>query len=239
MRNRTYVRTTLWSLFRLTVIRPPPDRRHVTSCSFSADKDSWSPLFVVVVARWQEHRRPATVSCCGESAPTRRVGGAYFVASVSRAIASAGVAPGERQAALGYDDVGHVARLGSQAGENDSLRQSCVSPGGSRKEIKNEQAEAESGRTTTRHSLRARRFHSRSGAWQRGPGGEDRAEYGKKVVKELSERLTERYGKGFSVQVLWSISACFFRLILTDSEFVTHWVTNLRTRQFPPHWEEN
>ncbi|GMV92341.1 MAG: hypothetical protein AMXMBFR82_21190 [Candidatus Hydrogenedentota bacterium] len=29
-------------------------------------------------------------------------------------------------------------------------------------------------------------------------GGEDRAEYGKQVVENLSERLTERYGKGFS-----------------------------------------
>ena len=35
-------------------------------------------------------------------------------------------------------------------------------------------------------------------------GGEARAEYGKKVVEELSARLTERYGKGFSSKVLWS-----------------------------------
>jgi hypothetical protein len=34
-------------------------------------------------------------------------------------------------------------------------------------------------------------------------GGEERAEYGKKVIEELSERLTERYGKGFSAQTLW------------------------------------
>ena len=34
-------------------------------------------------------------------------------------------------------------------------------------------------------------------------GGEARAEYGKKVVEELSTRLTERYGKGFSAQTLW------------------------------------
>lgn len=33
-------------------------------------------------------------------------------------------------------------------------------------------------------------------------GGEERAEYGKKVVEELSKRLTERYGKGFSAQSL-------------------------------------
>jgi hypothetical protein len=30
-------------------------------------------------------------------------------------------------------------------------------------------------------------------------GGEERAAYGKKVVEELSARLTERYGKGFSL----------------------------------------
>jgi hypothetical protein len=34
-------------------------------------------------------------------------------------------------------------------------------------------------------------------------GGEERAEYGKRVVEELSARLTERYGKGFSAQTLW------------------------------------
>src|SRR5690554_2472151 len=30
-------------------------------------------------------------------------------------------------------------------------------------------------------------------------GGEERAEYGKQVLESLSARLTERYGKGFSV----------------------------------------
>jgi len=30
-------------------------------------------------------------------------------------------------------------------------------------------------------------------------GGEDRAEYGKQVLESLSARLTERYGRGFSV----------------------------------------
>jgi len=34
-------------------------------------------------------------------------------------------------------------------------------------------------------------------------GGEERAEYGKKVIEALSARLTERYGKGFSAQTLW------------------------------------
>ncbi len=34
-------------------------------------------------------------------------------------------------------------------------------------------------------------------------GGEERAEYGKNIVEELSARLTERYGKGFSATNLW------------------------------------
>jgi len=33
-------------------------------------------------------------------------------------------------------------------------------------------------------------------------GGEERAEYGRKVIEDLSSRLTERYGKGFSEQSL-------------------------------------
>ena len=34
-------------------------------------------------------------------------------------------------------------------------------------------------------------------------GGDERADYGRKVVENLSERLTDRYGKGFSSQTLW------------------------------------
>jgi len=34
-------------------------------------------------------------------------------------------------------------------------------------------------------------------------GGKGRAKYGEKVVEDLSIRLTERYGKGFSAQTLW------------------------------------
>ena len=33
--------------------------------------------------------------------------------------------------------------------------------------------------------------------------GEERAEYGKQVIETLSERLTHRYGKGFSAPTLW------------------------------------
>ncbi len=35
-------------------------------------------------------------------------------------------------------------------------------------------------------------------------GGEERAEYGKKVIETLSLQLTEQYGKGFSAQTLWN-----------------------------------
>jgi predicted nuclease of restriction endonuclease-like (RecB) superfamily len=46
---------------------------------------------------------------------------------------------------------------------------------------------------------------------QRGKG---RAEYGEKVIEELSARLTERYGQGFSKPVLWS----FRQFYLTYSD---------------------
>jgi hypothetical protein len=35
-------------------------------------------------------------------------------------------------------------------------------------------------------------------------GGEERAAYGTKVIEDLSTRLTQRYGRGFSSPVLWS-----------------------------------
>ena len=34
-------------------------------------------------------------------------------------------------------------------------------------------------------------------------GGEERAEYGKRLIEDLSEKLTERYGKGFATTNLW------------------------------------
>ncbi len=34
--------------------------------------------------------------------------------------------------------------------------------------------------------------------------GEDRAEYGKQVIEELSKQLTKKYGKGFSAPTLWN-----------------------------------
>lgn len=35
-------------------------------------------------------------------------------------------------------------------------------------------------------------------------GGDERAEYGKQIIGDLSARLTKRFGKGFSAQTLWS-----------------------------------
>ena len=47
-------------------------------------------------------------------------------------------------------------------------------------------------------------------------GGEERAGYGKQVIENLSVRLTERYGKGFSSPVLWSFRQ--FYLTYSDRE---------------------
>ena len=41
-------------------------------------------------------------------------------------------------------------------------------------------------------------------------GGEERAEYGKQVIEELSKRLTERYGKGFSLPTLWKYRQFYY-----------------------------
>lgn len=45
-------------------------------------------------------------------------------------------------------------------------------------------------------------------------GGQERAAYGKKIIEDLSARLTQRYGKGFSSPVLWS----FRQFYLTYSD---------------------
>jgi predicted nuclease of restriction endonuclease-like (RecB) superfamily len=47
-------------------------------------------------------------------------------------------------------------------------------------------------------------------------GGKGRAEYGKQVVENLSVRLTERYGRGFSRPVLWNFRQ--FYLTYSDRE---------------------
>lgn len=40
-------------------------------------------------------------------------------------------------------------------------------------------------------------------------GGEERAEYGKQIIEELSKRLTERFGRGFSPPTLWKYRQFF------------------------------
>jgi hypothetical protein len=49
-------------------------------------------------------------------------------------------------------------------------------------------------------------------------GGEERAAYGKKSIEDLSARLTERYGKGFSSPVLWSFRQ--FYLVYSDRDAI-------------------
>lgn len=44
--------------------------------------------------------------------------------------------------------------------------------------------------------------------------GEERAEYGKRIVKDLSTKLTQRYGKGFSTTNLWYLRQ--FYLVFID-----------------------
>lgn len=48
--------------------------------------------------------------------------------------------------------------------------------------------------------------------------GKERAEYGKKVLKELSEKLTKEFGKGFSVQNLENMRK-FYQIYAVDSDF--------------------
>lgn len=49
-------------------------------------------------------------------------------------------------------------------------------------------------------------------------GGEERAEYGKQVIENLSIQLTERFGRGFSGQSLQNFRR-FIRFMPTESEF--------------------
>jgi exonuclease VII small subunit len=41
-------------------------------------------------------------------------------------------------------------------------------------------------------------------------GGAARAEYGKQTLKQLSQKLSDEYGKGFSPQSLWSFRQFYF-----------------------------
>jgi predicted nuclease of restriction endonuclease-like (RecB) superfamily len=50
--------------------------------------------------------------------------------------------------------------------------------------------------------------------------GEKRAEYGKQVVLNLSGQLTKKYGKGFSVQTLWSFRQ-FYQIYYDKAEIIS------------------
>ncbi|MBF0363766.1 MAG: DUF1016 family protein [Oligoflexia bacterium] len=52
-------------------------------------------------------------------------------------------------------------------------------------------------------------------------GGEGRAEYGKKVIKDLSEKLTKKYGKGFSTSNLWYFRQ-FYQVYSTRKPEILH-----------------
>jgi hypothetical protein len=47
--------------------------------------------------------------------------------------------------------------------------------------------------------------------------GEERAEYGKRVIEDLSNRLTERYGKGFSVPNLRNFRKFYLTLGISEN----------------------
>ena len=51
-------------------------------------------------------------------------------------------------------------------------------------------------------------------------GGEERAAYGKKVIEDLSARLNERYGRGYSVTNLWYFRQ--FYLAYADRSQIPH-----------------
>ncbi len=51
-------------------------------------------------------------------------------------------------------------------------------------------------------------------------GGEERAEYGKKVIEELSERLTKKYKRGFSTTNLWYFKQ--FYVAFSDKSEILH-----------------
>ena len=51
-------------------------------------------------------------------------------------------------------------------------------------------------------------------------GGEERAEYGKQVIENLSARLNERYGKGFSITNIWYFRQ--FYLVYADRAPILH-----------------
>jgi len=62
--------------------------------------------------------------------------------------------------------------------------------------------------------------------------GEVRAEYGKRVIEDLSRRLTERYGKGFSVANLWLFRQ-FYQTFLARKPILDTACREFENRQIP------
>lgn len=62
-------------------------------------------------------------------------------------------------------------------------------------------------------------------------GGEERAEYGKRVVEELSEKLTKRYIRGFSTTNLWYFKQ--FYLAFFDKNKILH-IQDGESEKFSP-----
>jgi len=57
--------------------------------------------------------------------------------------------------------------------------------------------------------------------------GENRAAYGKQLIRSLSAQLTHRYGKGFSTANLGISGSFTSRFQIEGYQFTTQWVANL------------
>jgi predicted nuclease of restriction endonuclease-like (RecB) superfamily len=64
--------------------------------------------------------------------------------------------------------------------------------------------------------------------------GEERAEYGKKVLKELSEKLTEKFGKGFSARNLRNMRQ--FYLTYSERDFPIWQKASAKSQPFTLSW---
>jgi hypothetical protein len=74
-------------------------------------------------------------------------------------------------------------------------------------------------------------------------GGKGRAAYGRKVLGELSRKLTERYGEGFSVTNLQNFRVFFqtyaYRALQIHWIVHAHWAWNWARQEKVAHWVTN
>lgn len=68
-------------------------------------------------------------------------------------------------------------------------------------------------------------------------GGDKRAEYGKKIIKELARQLNKKYGKGFSVTNLWYFRQ--FYSIYPSKEKIPHTMCGELENKRKPHTQTN